>query len=286
MPRTTCILTDSSAQFPQLSFAGRDLVRVISLDVELGGKLYKEGGDLRPAQLKPVATTEDSPRLIAPTVDEFQEMYISLGRVYDDILVILLSAQLSDAYDNAQQAAGQLQGARPIIVINSQTTSVGLGLLVQTAAEALSEGHSIVEAERIVRAMIPHVYTLICAPSLSYLHYAGFLDHAQATIGEMMGIYPIFTLEEGRLTPMEKVRNYRYALEYFQEFLEEYDDLRHIALLQSIPPNAQEARILRQSAQECFPDTSYTEHAMNLPFSILFGPKTMSLIVVENPTEE
>ncbi|HZW02395.1 MAG TPA: DegV family protein, partial [Anaerolineaceae bacterium] len=198
----------------------------------------------------------------------------------------LLSAQLSSAYDHAQQAANQLHGARPIQVINSQTTSVGLGLLVQTAAEALAGGSSITDTERLVRALIPHVYTLICTPSLSYLHYAGFLDHAQAAIGEMMGIYPIFTLEEGRLTPLDKVRNYRYALEYFQEFLEEYDDLKHIALLQSNPPNAQEARILRQFAQECFPDTSYSEHAMNLPFSILFGPKAMSLIVVENPPND
>ena len=286
MPRTTCILTDSSAQFPQLSFAGRDLVRVIQLNVEIGGQLHKEDSALRPVNLNPVATPEDSPRLIAPSIEEFQEMYISLGRVYDDLLVILLSAQLSDAYENAQKAANLLKGARPIQVINSQATSVGLGLLVQAAAESLSGGSTIIEAERLVRSMIPHVYTLICTPSLSYLHYAGFLDHAQATIGEMMGIYPIFTLEEGRLTSLDKVRNYRYALEYFQEFLEEYDDLRHITLLQSIPPNTQEARILRQFAQECFPDISYTEHAMNLPFSILFGPKAMSLIVVENPTDD
>jgi DegV family protein with EDD domain len=283
MPSSTCILTDSSAQFPQLSFSGRDRVRIVPLDIEYAGELHKEGAEIKVANLEPYANSRTQPRIIPPSVETFRDLYLTLSRSYDNILVIVLSAQLSNVFDNAALAAQALQGARPIQVVNSQTTSVGLGLLVQAAAEMVEKGGTIVEAERLVRQMIPHIYTLVCSPSLSYMHYAGFLDHAQATLGEMLGIYPIFTLEEGRLTPLDKVRNYRYALEFFQEFLEEYDDLKHIALLQSSPGNVQESRTLRQFAQECFPHTSYTEHAMNVPFAMLFGPKAWSMIVAENP---
>lgn len=284
--RTTCIITDNSAQFPQISFPGRDRVRVISLDVEYRHQLLPEGGNLKVSDLDPVATPETAPRLVPPSVETFQELYTSLGRIYDNILVILMSGQLSGAYENAQEAAEHLQGARPIQVINSQTTSIGLGILVQVAAEAIEQGMSVTDTERLIRQMIPHIYTLVCTPSLSYLHYSGFADHAQAAVGEMLGIYPIFTLEEGRLTPLDKVRGYRYALDYYQEFIEEFDNLRHIALLQGSPSVSPETKMLRQFAQECFPNTKYTEHTMNLPFALLFGPRALSLMVVEDPDED
>ncbi len=51
-----CILTDSSAQFPQLGFSGRNDIRVIPFSVEINGQLYEEGRDLRPNDLPAVAT--------------------------------------------------------------------------------------------------------------------------------------------------------------------------------------------------------------------------------------
>jgi fatty acid-binding protein DegV len=43
-------------------------------------------------------------------------------------------------------------------------------------------------------------------PNLSYLHTAGILDAGQATIGELLGLYPLFVLEEGKVNPLQKVK--------------------------------------------------------------------------------
>jgi fatty acid-binding protein DegV len=96
----------------------------------------------------------------------------------------------------------------------------------------------------------------------------------------MLNLLPIFSLEEGSLSAVEKVRNYRGALDYFQEFLGEFDNLQHIAFLQGSPP-AHEAHLLRAAAQDLFPKTCFSEHTLNPPLAALLGPKTLGLFLLE-----
>jgi len=281
MPRV-CILTDSSAQFPRHTFPGQELIRIIPYDVELSGVLYLEGKDLKAAQLPIIADDKLNPKLIPPSEDKFIQWFNALGQDFNEILVVLQASSLSKAYQNALQAAASLQGSYLIQVINSQTTSAGLGTLVQIAAEAIKRGGSVTEVEHIIRNQVPHTYSVFCTPGLSYLYYAGVVDHAQAVVGELLNFLPVFTLEEDRLNALEKVRNYRATLEFFTEFLEEFEDIRHIALIQSIPPLILETRGLRQMFQEMYPAASYSEHNLNPPLAVLFGPRLLGLIILEN----
>jgi DegV family protein with EDD domain len=276
-----CILTDSSAQFPQLGFSGRNDVRVISFGVEANGVVYEEGRDLHATDLPPTAGEELSPKLIAPSPEKFEELFLSLNAYYSDILTIVTSASLNQAFHNAQQAAEALKGRVRISVVDSQTTSVGLGILVQLASEAIAHGQPAAEVERIVRSLIPHIYMMICTPGLSYMYYAGFIDQPQAFVGEMLGLMPIFTLEEGQLSAVEKVRNTRSLVDFMQEFVCEFDDLQHIAFIQSIPPLAHEAKLMREHVQNCFPQTPFSEHTVNLPLATLIGPRSVGLVAVE-----
>ncbi|NLG99936.1 MAG: DegV family EDD domain-containing protein [Chloroflexi bacterium] len=276
-----CILTDSSAQFPQLGFSGRNDVRVISFDVEINGKLYKEGREIRATDLPPTASEQLNPRLISPSAETFQELFFNLGRYYSDIIAILTSASLNPIYENATEAAKIVQGRTNIAVIDSQTISVGLGLLVQMAAEAAASGQSSSEIVQMIRSQIPHTYMALCTPGLSYLRHAGFVDSAQAFVGEMLGVMPVFTLEEGQLSAIEKVRNMRGLVDFMQEFISEFDELHHIAFIQSIPNLTQEARQMREYAQSCFAQTPYSEHTINLPLATLMGPRTVGIVTVE-----
>lgn len=279
--RRVCVLTDSSAQFPQPSFIGKNLVRVIQLDIEFEGRVYSEGKELKINRLPLSCTGSSHPILLAPGQSHFQELFSSLIQVYDEILVLLLSNQLSPIFDQVVQAITPLQSHANIHIINSQTTSVGLGILVQMAAALIEEGVSITETERQIRKQIPHVYTLLCTPGLSYLHFAGILDHAQAAVAELINMYPIFTLEEGRLTPLEKVRSQRAALDFFQEFLDEFDNLDQIALLQGTPQLIQESRLLKQYVSENHPKSLYSEHTINLTLASLSGPRCLGLVASE-----
>ncbi len=276
-----CILTDSSAQFPQLAFPGRNLVRIMPLDVELNGTIYEEGKDLKAAALPAQANDTLKPRLLPPPQEKLRQLIVSLGQTYNEIIAIVMSSQLSTVYDATREAGEAIAGRVSIQIVDSQTTSVGLGILVQHAAEAAARGDNSVEIERMIRAVIPHVYMVACTPGLSYLYYAGFVDRAQASVGEMLGLLPIFAMDEGRLTPLEKVRTHRNALDFFQEFIDEFDALQHIALLQSVQPNQQDSRLLREHVEDFFPQTPFSEHTINLPLATLIGPRSVGLVVVE-----
>lgn len=279
--RPYCILTDSSAQFPQHSFPGQNLVRIIYHDIEIDGKIFPDGKEVRIGDFPVSAFDGPVPRLIPPGVEKFSDWFNALTNEFSDVLVILQDTHFSSIFDNAVQAAAAIKASRSIQVINSQTISTGLGMLVQIAAESMSKGTSVVETEHLIRRQIPHIYTVLCTPGLSYLHQAGIIDRSQAVVGEMLNLIPVYTLEEERLTPVEKVKSYRQTVELFIEFLEEFENLRHISLVQSTPPLLPDTRSVRQLFQEIYPDTAYSEHNINVPMASLFGPRLLGMFAVE-----
>jgi DegV family protein with EDD domain len=280
------ILTDSTIQFTLPSFNGRSLVKIIPLNIRLHNTVYEGGKLLKPGELPLSADEESQPALCPPPVEQLMQ-YFSVnenGQPLDQVLGIFVSSAMSSMVERALEAQKLLGGKVTLQIIDAQTTSVGLGILVQTAADAIMKGASLSETERLVRSLIPHIYAVVCTPGLSYLYYSGFLDRAQALAGEMLGLYPIFAIEEGRLTPLEKVRNHRQVLDFFQEFLEEFDQLQHIAFLQcATGNNPQDGRILRDHASDHFTRTVFSEHTINLATATLFGPNAIGLFVVELP---
>lgn len=278
---SVCIVTDSAAQFPQLSFNSRNLLTIVPLASQLNGRAYTSIDEFKPANLPASADDALSPHLVAPNQEQFLALFSDLAKSYHAILGIFTSSSLASIFNNAQEAANVLRGGVEIQVIDSQTIAAGLGFLVETAANAALQGIPGQEIEYEVRSLIPHIYGVLCIPRLSYLYYNQFIDRGQATIAEMLGLYSIYAIEEGKLSPLEKLRNHRHTVNYFQEFLDEFDNLQHISLLQSLPPNQQEAQALREHAREVFPKTSFTTHSTNLALATLFGPRSMGLFAIE-----
>jgi DegV family protein with EDD domain len=277
------VITDSTAQFPNPSFQGKDLVRIIPLDIVINDSIIKEGTGVKTADLPLSPSNERKTKLLVPSPAEIAEQFIVLLKKFNELLVITNSANLSAFYQNSIKAVKLIQGETTIQVVNSQTIATGLGMIVQAATEIISTGASLTEADRHVRQLIPHIYTLFCTPCMKYLYNIDILEYSQAVIGEMLNLHPIFTLEEGYPQAICKVRNFRHAQDYFQEFIEEYDDLIHISLLKGINTQGIDNRILKLFVQENFPDTPFSEHRINPFLGAIFGPKTLGLIIFERP---
>lgn len=280
--KSACILTDSSAQLPRLNFVGRELVNVLPFDIYLNGQILPGKVEVRSNQLPRVATALQSPHLIPPEPERILQTFLSLSKQYDTIFAIFSSKELSSLFENASAAAEKLKGKPQIFLIDSKTTSVGLGLLIQKLVEYILAQETPEKIEREMRSLISHTYTLICTPSLSYLQYNNHIEETQSIISEMLGIIPIFTLEDGILSPIEKVKNVRHALTYFQEFVEEFDRIEHVAYIQSSKPNFKDAKLFHDIILASFPSISFSKHLINFPLSILFGPRSSCLIVLES----
>ncbi len=267
-----CILTDSTAQFTQSRFAGHECVHIIPFNIQ--NVAQKEISSL-PGGIS------FHWQLIPPSPQEFIRFFARLSRDYDSILVLTLSSWLNPTLNHARMASKQSSNCAPMEIIDSQTTSIGLGLLVQVAAKAASEGASLKEIDQRLRASIPRVYMLLCIPELAYLAHSGHLDYAQALVGEMMGMLPIFTFEEGRMVPMEKVRTPRHLFEVFQDFLGEFETPAHIALVNTSGHGNLRTSPLRQFVKDTFPKTLFSEHPIQPHLAALFGPRSIGLVVME-----
>jgi DegV family protein with EDD domain len=266
-----CILTDSTVQFTHPNFPGHERVYIIPCGIQL---LAPEGG-------LPRNGNGVSKRLVPPSLTEFARYYSQLSREYDTIFVLTLSSLLNPTMGVAISASTQSGTAATIEVIDSQTTGIGLGLLVQAAAAAVAAGASPADIEQQMRAFIPRIYMLFCIPELTYLAHSGFMDYSQALVAEMMGMLPIFVLEDGRLAPMEKVRTQRHLFESFLEFINEFEAPAHIALMRAATHSTSRSRAVRQYIQETFPGTCFSEHTIAPHLAALFGPQSTALVIME-----
>jgi DegV family protein with EDD domain len=266
-----CILTDSTVQFTCPSFPGQERVYIIpfTFQEEIPQKL-----ELWPGRNR-------AERLVSPAPQDFLRFYSELSHKYDAIFVLTISSLLYPTANYALTASKQCNNHVSIHVVDSQTTGIGLGLLVQAAAACASAGASPAEIERRMRATIPRIYMLLYIPELTYLASSGFMDHSLALVAEMMGILPIFAIEEGRLTPIEKVRTQRHLFECFLEFINEFDAPAHIAVTRGTSPNTLRSRPVRQYVQETFPDAPFSEHALTPHLAALFGPQSTGLVIME-----
>ncbi len=281
-----CILTDSSAQFPVHLFPGSDLVNILPYHVQLNGAGEEAEKDIKLVHLPASVYTKPGVQTRPPSVEEFSQMFMSLGYRYREIVAILISSHLSPAMENAQAAIEVAKCPAVVHLVDSQTTSVGLGLLVQAAAAAAEKGLSGNRISRLVRGLAPHVYTVFCLHNLSYLSRAGFIDPAQAMVGEILEVVPFFTLENGRLCPSQKVRGSRHLVDLLCEFVMEFTAVRHVALIQGSPPFDQEARLLRERLSGLYRSNSFSEHTFSIPLAAMLGPHSLGLVVMENANLE
>jgi DegV family protein with EDD domain len=276
-----CILTDSTAQFTTSSFPGQELVRIIPFHVEFEKELFPHGRGLSIEQLPDSVSDGRYPILQHPTTKAFRNSYLTLNKRYQDVITILISSQLSPTYKHAQKASATLMTQDSHPLIDSRTTGVALGWLVQAAAEAAHNGASITSIKRLVHNLATKIYSIFCIQSLTYLNKAGYLDSTQANVGEILNLVPLFTIEKGNLTPTLKARNMRHLADLFEEFISEFCSLKQIALLRGTLDFEQEARLLRERIKNKFPDTIYSEHKLGTPLATLIGPRSLSVIVME-----
>lgn len=283
MPRA-CILTDSTACFTKPAFAGQDHVTILPHHIQVNDKLLTDSKDI--SIYHSTSQNIQPPIALPPSVEAFQSAYASLGMKYKDIIVILLSSHLSQAAANAHHATMVGKSPANIFIIDSLNTAVGLGLLVQAAAEYSNRGFSGIEINRFVRGLINHIYSVFCLPDLSHLYRAGQIDPAQAIVGEMLGVIPFFTLENGRLVHTQKIRSPRHLVDIMYEFVAEFENLKYLALLQGLTAYEQESRNLRDRISQNVRTAPLCEHGLTLSLATILGPHSIGLVAMENIPRE
>ena len=134
------IVTDSTCDLPKAWFT-RYNITVVPINIQFGKHTYREGMDIDPETFySQINDQGELPTTSQPSIGEFQEIYESLAADGSEILSIHVTSKLSGTWQTAALTARQLKGSIKIAPVDSQTGSVGLGLMVREAAQLVTAG--------------------------------------------------------------------------------------------------------------------------------------------------
>ncbi|NIM92470.1 MAG: DegV family EDD domain-containing protein [Anaerolineales bacterium] len=280
------IVTDSTARFTTRGFLERYPVSVVPLTVRRGTYTVVETEQMDRGATDPLFSSRDSlPIAEPPSQETIAQVYSILRDETDQILSLHTSPQINPVISNAISASQRFLGRCDIQVIDSQTFSVGLGLLVQAAAETAIEGADFETLIRVVRGMIPRLYMIFAVDDMAYLEHNGLVNRSQAILGNMLGIIALLTIEDGKIIPMEKVRTRTRAMEKMIEFASEFASVDHIAILHNDGYNTDECRILKDRMHSLYRGVPITITEYGPSVSTYVGPRSIGVVVLESEEE-
>jgi len=275
------IVTDSAATIAP-AVAERLDITVLPLTVRVDHQDYQDGADLDHEELLlRMAHDRIRPGIVGPTVDEFRRVYSRLTRRTDKIISLHSSASLSLVCQEARKAAREFLGRCDIVVMDSETLSLGLGILVQEAAQMAMASVPLSEIMRQIRGIIRRIYIVLITDTLDYLEHSERISSAQAILGTMLGIKPFLSLEEGEIIPMEKVRNRERAIDKLAEFASEFSTIERVAILQSTLYPTEETKMLQDRLALIAPGREFPILLYGPLLASHVGPDGLGLMVYE-----
>ncbi|MCE5170540.1 DegV family protein [Paenibacillus profundus] len=170
---------------------------------------------------------EELPKTSSPSPADFYHMYRSLG-TENDILVLALTSSLSSTYNHAVMAKEMYEEEghpNQVEVIDTKTTSLGLGLLAVRAAQLAKEGAGLQDLMNKMMNYVNQTRTYFTLDTLENVIRGGRLSRLKGTVASMLNIKLLMEAnEEGAIEVMEKIRGTQKTL---RRLLEKVGDAWH-----------------------------------------------------------
>lgn len=178
--------------------------------------------------------SSEFPTTSQPSVGAFAEVFDALTENGDEVICITLSQKISGTYNVAMLARAQSRSEQ-IFVIDSTLAAAPELYLAERAHRLIQEGKTGAQIQHVLLDEIPEIGFFILVETLEYLRRGGRIGNVSAMLGNLLGIRPIITFEEGALTPFDKVRGEKKAVDQ---------------MLASIPKEARWIRVQHVLAEE------------------------------------
>ena len=280
------IVTDSDVRLSNPGLLTDHQVALAPVVIQSNGTLLPDQPDVRLEFLQSYFRPPNHiPFVLSPSMEQIAEIYRQLQGETDQIISIHTSRSITQTYENAVKASEEFRGRCDIQVIDSESMSVGLGMLVQAAVESIAKGAQFEETVRIIRGMIPRLYLVFFLEDLFYLEKNKLVSKSQALLGNMLGIIPFLTIEHGRMIPMEKVRSRPRALEKLVEFVSEFSITEQLAVLHHAESPDEEALIVGERLQGIYPQTSISFLQYSPSVATHIGLNGLGVAVLESQEE-
>jgi fatty acid kinase fatty acid binding subunit len=229
------IVTDSASDLPPDRAAALG-ISVVPLVVNFGAQSYKAGVDMSIDEFWTRMTAPDAPfpTTAASAPGDFKAAYDkAFADGADAVVSIHPAGTLSGTVKSAEIARGMLAD-REIHIVDSQSASMGEGILAELGVEMANMGVAGAEIARVLESRVPDIDLYVALDTLEYLKRGGRISGARAAIGTLLSVKPIITVRDGQVETADRVRTRAKARERVIELMTSRP-LERLAILYTPP---------------------------------------------------
>jgi DegV family protein with EDD domain len=208
------IITDSTSDISIVDIEKMG-IDMLPLKVSFGDETFADKYELSSENFfEKLKTSTVSPTTALVNIEEFTE---SFNKYPDDqIIAIVISSKISGTYQSAVIARDHLNRAEDkangIFIIDSQSTSIGMALIVHQIKEWIDGGMTAKEAYEKAVKLSDKVRIFCAFDTLKYLVRGGRLSGTQGFIGNLLGLKPIIRMKQGVISSVGKARGMSNAI--------------------------------------------------------------------------
>ena len=220
------ITTDSTCDLPQ-ELIEENEITVIPLTVLLGDSVYRDGVDIKPADIYAyVDKTGELPKTSAVTPAEYYEVFKKLVDEGKKVVHIGFSSGLSSSFQNASVASSELDD---VYCVDSKTLCTAQGLLVLKACDFRAKGLDAKKIADKVTKLVPKVSATFVLDGLEYLHKGGRCSTVARFGANVLGIKPSIAVDNqtGKLEVAKKYRG-KTDIVYKQYITDRMNEIKRI----------------------------------------------------------
>lgn len=273
------IVTDSTCDLPA-RIVSKLGIGVLPLHIHMGDREYLDGVDLtRDEFYAKLPVIKDYPTTAVPSYQKFHALYDALAdEGASEVLSIHIASTLSAITDIAKTAASETTSV-PVTVLDSRQLSLGMGFLVETAAEQANAGKSVKEILVSLEEQIMRTHVWAALDTLKFLRRSGRMNSIISATGELLQIKPILKMYNG-IAGAEKVRTRTKAINRLVDRLKAYSPFEKIAFLHS--GVLEYAQALRDEVQDFLPDKEIWIEVINPVLGAHLGPGVVGFACISN----
>jgi len=208
------IVTDSASDITQEE-AKTLGITVVPLKTIFGDQEYLDGVTLTHEEFyKKLKTEKELPTTSQVSPYQYEEAF--KDHKDDSIICITVSGGLSGCFQSATIAS---EGYN-VVVVDSENVSIGESVLVKKALRLIDEGLSCEEIVDTLNKVKKDIRVIALFDTLENLKRGGRLSASAATIGSLLSIKPVVTIQDGLIEVLGKARGAKKGGNLLTEFVE------------------------------------------------------------------
>jgi DegV family protein with EDD domain len=242
------LICDSLCDIP-MELAEKHEIEIIPLTIIIEDNEYEDGIDMTNEEFyKTMKKIHTVPKTSQATYMQFKEVFDKYKDEYS-IICINGSSKSSGTYQSAMMAKNDTEG--DIHIFDTLNLSLGSGQFVIKACELIEKN---MDAKSIVgelEALRESVNLFFVPDSLEYLKRSGRVSVTTAAIGNMLSLKPVFSVKDGNIALLTKVRGKKHVVHTLIELLKsQYDNFEDKNVMIGCGANVSDFEILQKEVEE------------------------------------